>query len=419
MIGFHYQGNSDNWPDAVRRLPPGAPVKFVDGVQRAVEAKKINPDVHVNIRHHVHEQNPSGDYHEHARKFFASFVDDSFRKVAWAVDSVGEYNEYFSDSQTDVERKRWINWIQACVDVWRDEYRSRPDYAHIDLTLAATAVGNNIPLAVAKIAQANPFCILDYHAYWPVYKNILHPEGWKYYAGRFEQMDMVYRYNGCNVRWFFGEFGAVGLNGPGWPNSLAPNDGWRHKDVYNGSIDHYLDLMTEWSSKLEDTTAWQDGRVIGATIFTSGGGSLWKHFEVKQPEMNIIADHIAELYRNMTKPEPPPQPKPPEPKPEPPVDYQELWEVSIKKQTIYLNPRAALQSSITAAGYVPVSSEFWHTTSSGIQYAVQAAEHLRSGERRVYYTIVPNWSNVDWFTLEYTDSIYNDAYHKTADDYYK
>ena len=317
MIGFHLQGNVDDWTDAVARLPAGAPVKFIDGVQRATEAKAANHDIHVNIRHHVHEQNPTGDMHEQARRFFASFVDESFRQCAWAIDSVGELNEYFSDSQN--ERQRWIDWIQACVDVWRDEYRTQREYEHIDLTLAATAVGNNIPLAVAKIAHDNPFCILDYHNYIPVYRGRMSPEHWRWYSGRWDSMDKVYRYHGYHVRWLFGEFGAVGINGEPdedgvWPNSLAPMDGWRKRDVYNGNVGAFCDMMTEWCSLLEDTPAWKEGRVIGAVLFTSGGGSLWKHFEVKQPEMNVIADHVRHLRKNMIapgEPEPPPPPEPP------------------------------------------------------------------------------------------------------------
>lgn len=339
MMGFHLQGNVDDWPTAVAKLPKGAPVKMVDGVQRCAEAKRANTGIWTNVRHHVHEQNPTGDMHQQARAFFASFVDESFRKEAWAVDSVGEYNEYFSDSQTVEERARWVKWIQACVDVWRDEYRTQDDYAHIDLTLAATAVGNNIPLAVAKIAHENPFCILDYHAYTPVYQDTIHPEHWQWYDGRFESMDKIFRYNGYTVRWFFGEAGAVGLTGPGWPNSLAPNDGWRHFDVYNGDLDGYLDMMTEWASCLEETAAWQAGRVIGAVLFTSGGGSQWKHFEVKQPEMSIIADHIYQLRETMIDPDDPDPPPPPPPEKEcqgePREQYRRL--VHVVPQTVSLN----------------------------------------------------------------------------------
>jgi lysozyme len=333
MIGFHYQGNSDGWTDAVRRLPAGTPVKFVDGVQRAVEAKGANPKVYTVIRHHVAEQNPSGDLYQKARQFFASFVDESFRQIAWAVDAVQEWNEYFSDSQDEVERARWVAWIQAAVDVWRDEYRTQPDYAHIDLILAETAVGNNIPVSVAKIAHNNPFCLIGYHPYLPVHDKYLHPEHWRWYSGRWETMDQVYRQAGYTVRWFFGEFGAVGVNGDFdvegvWPNSLDPTGGWRHPRVFDGKVEPYLDMMTEWMSYVEDTDAWQNGRITGAVIFTSGGGSMWRDFEVRQPEMSIIAAHVSELMQSIVKPvETPPTP-PQQPQTgtgDPRLDYKRVY----------------------------------------------------------------------------------------------
>ena len=116
---------------------------MIDGVQRCVEAKAANPQCYTVVRHHVGEQNPTGDMRQRTREFFASFVDNTFRQLAWAVDAVGEYNEYYANSQTQAEKDRWNSWATACVDVWRDEYRTQSEYAHIDLILAETAIGND------------------------------------------------------------------------------------------------------------------------------------------------------------------------------------------------------------------------------------------------------------------------------------
>ena len=146
MIGFHLQGNVNDWTEAAARLPDYAPIKFIDGgPQRAVEAKAINPSLFTVVRYVVQEQNPQGDFHQHARDFFAMFVDDTFRTHAHAVDAVCEYNEYFANSQKQEERDKWIAWATAAFEVWRDDYRTQPEYAHIKLILAETAVGNDIP----------------------------------------------------------------------------------------------------------------------------------------------------------------------------------------------------------------------------------------------------------------------------------
>lgn len=324
MIGFHIQGAADGWPDAARRLPKGTPIKFVDGVQRAVEAKAVNPDLYTVVRHHVTSQPlPGGDKVPAARAFFQSFVDESFMKIAWAVDAVQEWNEYLADSQTPAERAQWTDWVRAVVKVWREEYRTNPLLAHIDLILCEAAVGNNIPMGIAKIAHENPFCVLGYHPYIPVHDKYIHPEHWEHYSGRWAVMDETYRQAGWKVRWFFGEFGAVGVNGEfdvagPWPNSLAASDGWRHGRVYDGQVLPFLDMMTEWAMMVEETPAWKEGRVIGAVLFTTGGGSQWKHFEVKQPEMSVIADHVSSLMAAIGQPTPPP----PTPAPEPPPAWE-------------------------------------------------------------------------------------------------
>jgi hypothetical protein len=64
-------------------------------------------------------------------------------------------------------------------------------------------------------------------------------------------------------------------------------------------------------------------------------------------------------------------------------------------QTIQLNPIAALQSRIFADGFVPTSPEF-DTQVNSVQYRAQRAEHLGTGQVRVYYAKVPDWANVQF-----------------------
>jgi hypothetical protein len=100
-------------------------------------------------------------------------------------------------------------------------------------------------------------------------------------------------------------------------------------------------------------------------------------------------------------PNPDPEPEPePTPEPEPGGSWQHTaWDVSIEHQSISLNPNAALQQAIFGDGYVPVMSEFWldHENDDKVERAYMAAEHLQSGDRRLYYAVVPQWNNVQWF----------------------
>jgi hypothetical protein len=63
------------------------------------------------------------------------------------------------------------------------------------------------------------------------------------------------------------------------------------------------------------------------------------------------------------------------------------------QQVIQFNPDAALQKRIFADGFVPNSPEFVLTI-DGVNYICQRAEHLGTGEVRVYHVIVGDWGNV-------------------------
>jgi hypothetical protein len=66
-----------------------------------------------------------------------------------------------------------------------------------------------------------------------------------------------------------------------------------------------------------------------------------------------------------------------------------------RAQVLQFNRDAALQKRIFADGFVPNSTEFTINQGS-VQYIGQQAEHLASGERRVYYVPVGDWGNVQY-----------------------
>lgn len=64
-----------------------------------------------------------------------------------------------------------------------------------------------------------------------------------------------------------------------------------------------------------------------------------------------------------------------------------------QNQVIQFNPGAALQKEIFADGFVPNSGEY-EAQWEGVEYVAQRAEHLASGEVRVYYVEEGDWENV-------------------------
>lgn len=69
-----------------------------------------------------------------------------------------------------------------------------------------------------------------------------------------------------------------------------------------------------------------------------------------------------------------------------------LWSAA-KAQVIEFNPSAALQKAIFASGFVPNSPEF-EQAFVGTTYVAQRAEHLGTGEVRVYYVRHGDWEHV-------------------------
>ena len=80
-------------------------------------------------------------------------------------------------------------------------------------------------------------------------------------------------------------------------------------------------------------------------------------------------------------------------RPKPITLNQVLLKEAAKRQVIQFNPNAALQKRIFAAGFVPNSPEF-EVEHDGVHYAAQRAEHLGTGEVRIYFVKVGDWGNV-------------------------
>lgn len=80
----------------------------------------------------------------------------------------------------------------------------------------------------------------------------------------------------------------------------------------------------------------------------------------------------------------------------PPPPGEVLLAEAEVRQVLRFDPSAALQMRIYADGFAPNSPEF-DAQVYGVQYRAQRAEHLRTGEVRVYYVKIYDWNNVNFF----------------------
>lgn len=294
---FHFQKPTLDWPRAVKQLPAGYAIKAVDNIQLLDEVKRYRPDLLTILRHHYDSRQIFGgsldDCRRRAREFFETFVDGTFLSLAASCDFVEEWNEYnaASHSPEEVIQRTW--WARAVAEVWKNEYRTRKELAHIRLILANCAVGNDIPLGTAQVA-AQYDAGLGYHGYIPVRKNAVLPNEADYYSMRWVKMDEQFRAAGFRVPfWAITEWGSVLYYGNPPYVSLGPQDGWRHPDVHNGDIEQYLNTLAYWLNKWAAWNAAHGDRCLAPVLFTSGGSSEWKLFELQQPEMDRVAQFAA------------------------------------------------------------------------------------------------------------------------------
>lgn len=148
-----------------------------------------------------------------------------------------------------------------------------------------------LPAAEAACQYGGGF---DYHAYFganPDQTYLIDPY-WRYYAGRWTWMDEIFGQHGYEPLWFLGEGGACGFDGHGF----ASGDGWKADNCMCGDWGRYLAALMQMDELTQNWNAQHGDRCAGTAIFTSGGGELWQHFELSQPEMVNLAANLATRY---------------------------------------------------------------------------------------------------------------------------
>ena len=300
---LHLQKPVDRWLESVARLPAGSCVLAVDQVQEAPAVKAANPGVTFALRHHYDTgQQADGNWEQQlqrSREFFASFVDGTFAEFATHVDYILGFNEFYADSQNRIERDQWTSQVRAHCEVWTTEYRTIPAFSHIRLVIANTAVGNDIPIECARLYwDYHPAVVIGYHPYshWHMDGGIpiRAANDWADLSGRWARMEAAWRFS---VEWLFTEAG---------PFESAVT-GWRSPECLGHSVTAYVNAVREWIRDCATTPAYQEGRLRGFALFTTGrAGPVWSGFWTEQPELNALADMVAQEWEPGSSPPPPP-----------------------------------------------------------------------------------------------------------------
>lgn len=134
------------------------------------------------------------------------------------------------------------------------------------------------------------------------------PDEFVWGSGRILQQDQyVYKPRGYEPRYIITEGGLVrDLNGQAW---LQPNDGWKHQQVAGGSMDRYVELMSEVSDLYRNWNYNNNDRLEGYVYFTSGDFD-WPDFHLSGEELMNIIQRTGSFEGTPTYPVPPIPPPP-------------------------------------------------------------------------------------------------------------
>jgi hypothetical protein len=141
------------------------------------------------------------------------------------------------------------------------------------------------------------------HSYFAGYPDPGVPEEWLIdYARDFAfrpqlSWDPVFVDAGLKVTYASGEFGPVGVhrNPDGSPNGFAgPEIGWRSSTCLNGNLPRLVDLLItilRWDDQWNEEN---ENRWWGRSFFTTGGGSMWDHFELDRGNWDYVIGRLLE-----------------------------------------------------------------------------------------------------------------------------
>ena len=302
-VGLHLQTMVGGWEDFVREVRPPV-VKVLASMHDVIGVKKACLDTAVVWRHVDNNYGGMLDADDAlvgARRWVDKFKDSLFEICARMKHEIpGLQAPYFYVESINETYSNDLAVVQQAI---------RFDLAFID-ALAETglpvapvvmtaAVGNPnesqfellVPLAT-KCERAGG--LLGYHNYWFANQQASGLESWwKWHAGRWAEMDRVFVASGVHVRWYGGESGAVGS-----PDGyhLLPNDGWLSKECYKGNWQRYLADITWADEWIRNWNRANGDRYLGFVLFTSGVGTGWDNFQIREPQMQALRDSILARY---------------------------------------------------------------------------------------------------------------------------
>jgi len=419
--GFHVNRTGDDVLDAIRRIRPTV-IKTMDpnvGFWRTV--RDMLPDVLLIGRVFVPQEqqtafvdDPTGSGRAFAERILAQEANRTPYRGAPLFDAWESYNEAFPES-ADPATKRAYDDFQVA-------FAAPIQAAGMQPVAMNFATGNMLGKDFVDYfpGTLETYRYLGFHEYdWPTMWR-LHEENIRTKNEGGMWLTLRYRRTMRDVRKLYGDRHTVLITECGMTQGVQGGD-----DVGPWHESHPVTEQSYWDSLMwYNGELLQDDYVAAACLFVVGAVTPWHSFE----HLGGIVDRLNRLQQGnapavLSRPNLPATPprapaKAPSAPADPPADAQpkvdekpapvvdaeptlaeRLVAEAARRQVIRFNPQAALQKRIFDDGYVPNSEEF-SLDRDGVRLQAQQAEHLRSGERRVYYVAQGDWANVNFVRVD-------------------
>ncbi|RME64849.1 MAG: hypothetical protein D6790_02670, partial [Caldilineae bacterium] len=419
--GFHVNRTGDDVMDAIQRLRPKVIKSLSADVGFWTRVREFHPDVFLIGRLYVpaREQDrfvddPAGIGRGFAERILALEANSVEVNGRPLFDAWESYNEVMPGHAPDDLKRKYDDFQVAFGERLR-----AGGFEPVGMNFATGNMRGKDFLEFFP-GTLETYKYLGFHEYdWP--------DMWRLHKQNIEEkgeegMWLCLRYRRImeleGVRAQYGDKHTVIITECGMTQGVQGGE-----DVGPWHESHPISEERYWRSLLwYNNELMKDDYVMAACLFVVGAVSPWESFE----HLGGIMERLIRLDREGPD-QPIPQPVPPEkewkpgkpgllkptppeenlgdettPGPSeegeetetPPTDLRTaLLAAGEAHQVIQFNPNAALQKRIFADGFVPNSTEFT-LEQDGVRYVAQRAEHLHTGEVRVYYVQEGQWDQV-------------------------
>lgn len=383
-FGLHLQTPIDEWTsELLYAAEEGKPYAVVKAfwVEMGITVKQLSPTTVTVFRHYLAHQQPFLD-RALVSPAEADAAADQF--IAMFKDSVNQHgNLDYVESLNETYPSRNLLAQRKAVAFDRAFIRRLKVHCPATKAIVYTAPPGNINhdeyevlLDLARECEAAGGAF-GYHNYWSVVNkhsyagSLAHARD--YQMRWSDTLDAYLVARGIRVKYMLGESGPIGAGPDGYWQ--RPYDGWLANDVWGGDIDGYVSDLVVMDQLFQASKAGSEGRLIGATLFTSGYAG-WDEFQVRQPLLGRLTDHIINTTGGLIVTE---------------TFKEEAWRLTSEMQEsgqngIRLNSDAGIQSVINFDN-LEFGTDYQIVTAERVLdgKTIQAAESL-SGQfaRRVY-----------------------------------